>query len=382
MLSPVYTYSKRSPVGSQSSGEWVLELLDDAGAVLRSVPFAADTPIDDLDPSEPYEPGGSSEHWRVLVEDPPAYASYRVSQGPLVVAESAVSASAPTVTVVSPVAGQSVDGSTVTLEWSASDADGDALTYHVHYSSDGGETHSAVGVGLSSTSLVVAREGLAGSTRARLRVIASDGTRSTTAESALFTVAENAPEVLVHSPSDGEVFGGPDTMVLDATALDTEDGVLADSAVVWSSDIDGPIAHSAYAWISTVDLSEGTHVITATATDSSARAASVSVTVEVRAGNDAPTARGDSAYAPAAGTAAVDVLSNDSDTEDEINPWTLRIVAPAALGDAAPDHRRVPAAVIYEAAATAGYDTMVYEICDRLRQCSTAELVVTVLRDF
>ena len=156
---------------------------------------------------------------------------------------------------------------------------------------------------------------------------------------------------------------------------------MADSAVVWSSDIDGVVAHSAYAWISTVGLSEGTHVITATATDSSARAASMSVTVEVRAGNDAPTARGDSAYAPAAGTAAVDVLSNDSDTEDEITPWTLRIVAPAALGDAAPDHRRVPAAVIYGAAATAGYDTMVYEICDRLRQCSTAELVVTVLRD-
>ena len=90
--------------------------------------------------------------------------------------------------------------------------------------------------------------------------------------------------------------------------------------MVWSSDIDGVVAHSAYAWISTVGLSEGTHVITATATDSSARAASMSVTVEVRAGNDAPTARGDSAYAPAAGTAAVDVLSNDSDTEDEITP--------------------------------------------------------------
>ena len=64
---------------------------------------------------------------------------------------------------------------------------------------------------------------------------------------------------------------------------------------------------------------------------------------------------------PAAGTAAADVLSNDTDTEDGINPWSLRIVAPAALGEAAPDHRRVLAAVIYEAAAAAGYDTMIYE---------------------
>ena len=177
------------------------------------------------------------------------------------------------------------------------------------------------------------------------------------------------------------MFGGPATVVLDATALDTEDGVLADSAIVWSSDIDGQLAAGAYAVIGTADLSEGTHVITATAADSSARTASASVTVEVRADNDAPTALGDHAYAPAAGTAVADVLSNDSDTEGEINPWTLRIVAPTALGEAMTDHRRVPAAIIYQAAATAGYDTVVYEVCDWFRQCSTTELTITVLRD-
>ena len=158
----MYTYSKRSPVGSQSSGDWVLELLDDAGAVLRSVRFATSTSIDDLDPSEPYEPGGLSEHWRVLVEDPPAYSSYRIKQRSQVVLESAVSPCAPEVTVISPIAGQTVDGSTVTVTWSGYDADGDDLTYHVHYSSDGGETYSAVGVGLSETSEETSLEYLEG----------------------------------------------------------------------------------------------------------------------------------------------------------------------------------------------------------------------------
>ena len=185
----VYTYSKRSPVGSQSSGDWVLELLDDAGAVLRSVRFVVDTPIDDFDPSDEWQDDGSlMESWWVLVEDAPAYSSYRIKQRSQVVLESAVSPCAPEVTVISPIAGQTVDDSTVTVTWSGYDADGDDLTYHVHYSSDGGETYSAVGVGLSETSEETSLEYLEGSSQARFRVIATDGTRSTTAESGLFTL--------------------------------------------------------------------------------------------------------------------------------------------------------------------------------------------------
>ena len=187
-LRPVYTYSTRSPLGRRKPpGDWVLELLDGAGGVVRSVEFATDTPINDIDPSTYQDSGALTEYWRVLVADPPAYCSYRVKRGPLVVVESTVSPSAPTVTVTSPVAGQTVEGTT-TVMWSASDADGDDLTYHVHYSSDGGDTYSAIGVGLSSTSEEVSLEYLKGSSQARVRVIASDGTRSTTAESAIFTL--------------------------------------------------------------------------------------------------------------------------------------------------------------------------------------------------
>ena len=198
-LSPVYTYSTRSPLGRQPPGDWVLELLDSADGVLRSVQFATDIPIIDIDPSTYQDSGASTESWRVLVDDPPAYCSFRIKEGPLVVVELTVSHSAPTVTVTSPVAGQIIDGSTVTVAWSGSDPDGDALVYHLHYSSDGGETYSAAGVGLSSTSKEVSLEYLEGSARARFRVIASDGTRSTTAESALFTLVSefrNVPEVI------------------------------------------------------------------------------------------------------------------------------------------------------------------------------------------
>ena len=224
------------------------------------------------------------------------------------------------------------------------------------------------------------RDQLAGSARARFRVIASDGTRSTTAQSPVFTVAQNPPTVIVHSPDDGRVYGGPGTVVLDATGLDAEDGVLADSALVWTSDIDGQIASSAAARINTGDLSAGTHVLTVTATDSSNMTASASATVTVKATNGAPAARSDTVYSRVGHTVAAHVLANDADPEGGIDPWSVGVVVPGALGVAAPAGSPDPGAVDYRAADT-GVDVVIYEACDRFLQCSSAELVVVSLDD-
>ena len=380
VLSATYTYSTGASVRSQSSGDWTLELLDGEGAVLRSVPFTADTPIVEIDPDSDTGEGPSSELWRVVVPNPPAYSSYRIRQGQQTVAVSEVSAAAPTVSVTAPVAAQVFSGGSVSVSWTASDADGDDLVYYVHYSDDGGATYSTVGVGLTAATLVLPRDQLAGSTRARFRVIASDGTRSTTAQSPVFTVAQNAPTVIVHSPDDGRVYGGPGTVVLDATGLDTEDGVMADTALVWTSDIDGQIASSAAARINTGDLSAGTHVLTVTATDSSNMTASASATVTVKATNGAPAARSDTVYSRVGRTVAAHVLANDADPEGDIDPWSVGVVVPGALGVAAPAGSPDPGAVDYRAADT-GVDVVIYEACDRFLQCSSAELVVVSLDD-
>ncbi len=377
VLSPAYTYGTDLAVTARS-GDWVLELLDSTGSVLRSVPFGADVPMADIDPAQD-PPRLSTERWRVAVADPPTYASYRIRRGSETVAASEVSASAPSVSVTAPTAGQTFSASTVEVSWTGSDADGDDMVYHVHYSDDGGATYSTVGAGLTSTSLVIDRDQLAGSTRARFLVIASDGTRSTTAQSPVFTVAENRPAVIVHSPAEGRVYGGESIVVLDATGIDTEDGVLADSALVWTSSLDGQIAAGGYARIATGTLTEGTHVLAVTATDSSAMTASVSVTVTVNATNGAPAARPDTAYGRVGRAISADVLGNDTDPEADIDPWSVRVVAPAALG-AATANGPSPGAIAYEPKAQ-GIDVIVYEACDRLLQCSTTELVVAVLED-
>ena len=73
------------------------------------------------------------------------------------------------------------------------------------------------------------------------------------------------------------------------------------------------------------------------------------------------------------------MLANDADPEGDIDPWSVRVVAPAALGTAAANSP-APGAVAYEATAP-GIDVIIYEVCDRFLQCSSAELVVAVLED-
>ena len=87
-------------------------------------------------------------------------------------------------------------------------------------------------------------------------------------------------------------------------------------------------------------------MLTVTATDSSDTAAAASVTVTVA--NDAPTARADSVFGRAGRTRRAGVVANDTDPEGDIDPWSLAVAVPAALGTAAPD-RAAPGTITYSA---------------------------------
>ena len=248
------------------SGDYILELLDIEGNVLRSVSFGA------------YE---ESEIWMVPVADPPDWASYRVSKPPgsgaggaegssssrTVLVEVSRSANAPVVSVTAPTAGQVISGDEVTFSWSGSDADGDDLSYTVEYSSDGGASYETIAISQKSTTLTVDRSRLAGSATAKVKVTAADGTRTASAESAVFTVSQNRPEVFIHSPA-ADLISGSGALVLDATAYDTEDGLLDSSAVQWSSDSGGNLGTGGFVVVYPEELEPGPHRLTATATDS------------------------------------------------------------------------------------------------------------------
>ena len=77
--------------------------------------------------------------------------------------------------------------------------------------------------------------------------------------------------------------------------------------------------------------------------------------------------------------AGIDVLANDYDPNDDLDPSTLRITREPASGAA-----RVVlfvdggAAVEYTAAGTGGVDSFAYEVCDGLGACTSAEVTVMV----
>ena len=371
---PVFTFASAASPAAVSAGDYRLELLDANEQVLRSVSFGAQSVVADVGGSGP-EPA-LSELWAVHVADPPDYASYRIWRGAQQILHTGRSTVAPSVEITSPGSGDVLSGATVEFAWTASDADGDALSYLVQYSTDGGATYETIAVDYPSTSLTLDRSTLAGSAQARLRVIASDGTRSTTAQSAVFAVAENPPQVFIGSPTTGAIYGGPRSIVLDASGHDPEDGALYGPAIVWASDIDGHVVTGARAVIDTTDLTAGTHVLTATATDSDNMTASASVTVTIKALNDAPVAFDDFAYATPGAEAQVDVAANDTDAEADLDLYSVSVLSPPAVGSAAGSY----STVAYTADA-AGYDVAVYEVCDRAVQCATAELTVVVLDD-
>jgi hypothetical protein len=237
------------PAGSfddPGSGQFTLELRDDAEQVLVSRSFNPSEGTHDL--------SGPPSFVEVLPWDARAH-SLVVRSGDAQVARRTASASPPEVNILTPRPGVHWNGARQ-VTWEASDADGDALVYAVHYSSDGGRTWLPVGVDLTETSLDVDAAFLAGSTDCRVRVIASDGFNTTVVDSEPFGVDPHAPTVsLLEQP---QLTSGRQA-ILRGSAYDVDGATFADDGLIWDSDRDGVLG--AGPTVVTPPLSPGHHVI-------------------------------------------------------------------------------------------------------------------------
>ena len=198
-----------------------------------------------------------------------------------VLAEKAVSSSAPTVVITTPAA--DVDwpaGSTQTLAWSGDDGDGDSLSYSVLYSADSGQSWELLVSEWLTPSLELPVDALRGSNDARFRVVATDGINIGFDESDVaITIPNKAPEVTIISPFTGLTIGPGELAVLYGSASDLEDGSLADEAMVWSSNLQGDLGVGSSIPVNT--LGAGNHTLTLTARDAQGISSSASVNVFV-----------------------------------------------------------------------------------------------------
>jgi hypothetical protein len=166
-----------------------------------------------------------------------------------------------------------VAGNKATIEWEATDPDGDPLSFDVRYSLDGGASWQSGAVAVEGSSVVL--EPLAGSPQAIVEVAANDGFDSVTARSPSFSVPDRAPSLEVMSPAPHQVVLLGRTLVLQAFASDLEDGATSD--IRWTSA--GVIGTGDLIPYDTGSLRSGANTISASVADSKGQTSERSVRV-------------------------------------------------------------------------------------------------------
>lgn len=193
----------------------------------------------------------------------------------------ALSAHGPTVAFTSPTVTTTwPSGATQSLTWTGADQDGDALSFSVFYSGNGGTDWTLIRTGLSTPSLDVEVDALAGTTDARFRVVATDGINTAWAETPWpITIPNKAPVALIMDPVDGTVVSEGSLVVLLGAASDLEDGRLPDEVMHWVDDRQGSLGVGPSVALNT--LLPGPHVITLTVNDKFGITGSATVNVYV-----------------------------------------------------------------------------------------------------
>ncbi|MFX1252361.1 MAG: S8 family serine peptidase [Promethearchaeota archaeon] len=128
----------------------------------------------------------------------------------------------PTVTVISPNGGEALSN-TVTITWTASDPDGDTLTFTVYYWD--GSTWFELASDLTDTSYEWDTTSVSDGSSCKIRIGASDGTFTTEDESNTFTINNpDPPTVTVTTPNGGEALSG--SVIIKWMAEDPDDDPL------------------------------------------------------------------------------------------------------------------------------------------------------------
>ena len=118
---------------------------------------------------------------------------------------------------------------------------------------------------LASTSSFISDSLVKGDHTITFTVTDSHGASNSVIQSINIHIGNYNPVVSITSPSDGSDYNINDVIIFKGTGTDTEDGTLSDISLVWSSNINGDIGTGNN--LSFGSLSNGTHIITLTATD-------------------------------------------------------------------------------------------------------------------
>ncbi len=177
----------------------------------------------------------------------------------------AVNPTDPIITGVSPTATGTTLNATHTIQWTATPTGPGPLTYLVEYNPGTNPADWMVlADDLTDASWQEDFSTLPGGPQARIRVTATDGVRSASAESVAFRVPYKAPEVYIDD-TPATLVAGKD-LPLNGEAFDVQDDIIPDSKLLWRSSLSGILGSGAQ--IVARNLVPGRHEITLSATNS------------------------------------------------------------------------------------------------------------------
>ncbi len=184
----------------------------------------------------------------------------------------------PVVTITAPASGGNVQqGTAITFSGTATDAESGNLTASIQWTSD---RDGAIGTGASFSKanlspgphVITAKVTDAGGLQGQASITVNIG---------------HPPVVTISAPGANAVFFTSQLPIsLVASATDQEDGNVS-GLIKWASSLDGPLGSGAA--VSAGSLQIGTHVLTASVTDTSGSAGQAQVTIRVRGANAGPT---------------------------------------------------------------------------------------------
>jgi uncharacterized protein (TIGR03437 family) len=193
-LDPAYhIVADDSPDPSDPNGAYCLQF-SGAGGVLSNYCFS----LTFVNP-ESLAPL-ASKAFALEVPFPTQTTSIALTAGSRVLAAVTVPPHAPQVNFTSPKAGDTWNEGTQTISWSASDQDGNPLTYALSYSVDGGNSYIPIDVDLTDTQVTLDSSSVSGSPQVYFHLMATDGVNTTASTVGPVTVVQT-PKIALAATS-------------------------------------------------------------------------------------------------------------------------------------------------------------------------------------
>jgi len=167
----------------------------------------------------------------------------------------------------------------ITVNWQASSSDNAPVTVALRYSADNGLSWRVLAVNLTGTSFTIDKRNLPGGSNGRLEVIAGNTTKTRTFVLNTGTIDNKAPVVSIAGSATIQQYKNQ-PLLLQAVALDIEDGYLQGNSLVWT-DEKGKVLGMGETLSLPTGLSLGAHTLTLTATDSAGAKAVDTVQITV-----------------------------------------------------------------------------------------------------